>query len=167
MLLTFVYKMFADGAGTVIPFGAPEVITVFSVVCVAQFLDILFCHFVLGFFRHCIVCYSSNYDFWLHLLCLQNFLAEQTFFNKNLTWIEAHRCCASKMGQLATHDVDSKIVSCNNIPKRSTNLTIWTGNIRRYSEWIEFQGKSIELSDTHRSSDMFAVLFVIHKDGCV
>jgi hypothetical protein len=47
------------------------------------------------------------------------------------------------MGQLATVDVDSKIVTCNNIPKESNNLKIWTGNIRRYSEWIQFQGKSI------------------------
>jgi hypothetical protein len=47
------------------------------------------------------------------------------------------------MGQLATVDVDSKIITCNNIPKGSNNLKIWTGNIRRYSEWIEFQGKSI------------------------
>jgi hypothetical protein len=59
---------------------------------------------------------------------------------EGLTWVEAYRCCASRMGQLAS--VDNEIVTCN-IPKGRNNLKIWTGNIRRYSEWIEFQGKSI------------------------
>ena len=51
--------MFADGAGTVIPFGAPEAIPVLSGVCVAQFFDIFVILFW-GCFRHCIVCHSSN-----------------------------------------------------------------------------------------------------------
>ena len=59
MLLTCIYKMFADGAGTVIHFGAPEAIPVLSGVCVAQFFDIFVILFW-GCFRHCIVCYSSN-----------------------------------------------------------------------------------------------------------
>ena len=59
------------------------------------------------------------------------------FFKDGLTWFEAQRCCASKFGELAT--IDDKIIGCKNIPPGAE--TLWTGNIRRHSEWIEFQGK--------------------------
>jgi hypothetical protein len=59
------------------------------------------------------------------------------FFKEGLTWFEAQRCCASRFGQLAT--IDDTIVGCKNIPPWAE--TLWTGNIRRHSEWIEFQGK--------------------------
>jgi hypothetical protein len=62
-------------------------------------------------------------------------------FKEKLTWFEAQRCCGSRSGQLAT--IDDTIVSCNNIPPRAE--TLWTGNIRRPSEWIEFQGKLNEI----------------------
>jgi hypothetical protein len=58
------------------------------------------------------------------------------FFKEGLTWFEAQRCCV-----LAT--VDDPIVSCNNIPSGAESL--WTGNVRRPSEWIEFQGKLNEI----------------------
>ena len=63
------------------------------------------------------------------------------FFKEELTWLEAQRCCASGFGQLAT--IDGKIVSCRNIPPGVE--TLWTGNVRRPSEWIEFQGKLNEI----------------------
>ena len=63
------------------------------------------------------------------------------FFVKGLTWFEAQRCCASRSGQLAT--IDDSVVSCNNI--QSEAATLWTGNIRKPSEWIEFQGKLNEI----------------------
>ena len=81
---------------------------------------------------------------WLLLitsLVSQTFLSEQTFFKETLTWFEAQRCCSSRLGQLASiDDADGEIVSCYNIPLHSNGLEIWTGNIRRHSEWIEFQG---------------------------
>jgi len=50
-------------------------------------------------------------------------------------------CCASRLAQLASIDgADGEIVNCHNIPPDSNVLKIWTGNIRRHSEWIEFQG---------------------------
>jgi hypothetical protein len=74
-------------------------------------------------------------------LISQTFLSEQTFLKEELTWFEAHRCCSSRLGQLASiDDADGEIVNCHNIPSESINLKIWTGNIRRHSEWIEFQG---------------------------
>ena len=73
-------------------------------------------------------------------LASSNFLSEQTFFKDKLTWFEAQRCCESRLGQLATIEADSGIVSCYNIPPQSTALKIWTGTIRRHSKWIEFQG---------------------------
>jgi len=74
-------------------------------------------------------------------LISQTFLSEQTFFKEELTWFEAQRCCASRLGQLASiDDADGEIVNCHNIPPDSNDLKIWTGNIRRHSEWIEFQG---------------------------
>jgi hypothetical protein len=79
--------------------------------------------------------------FWAPLLYIHFFLAEQTFFKEDLTWIEAQRCCASKSGQLATMDDNDNTVSCHNIPNESTDLKIWTGKIRRHSEWIEYLGK--------------------------
>ena len=63
------------------------------------------------------------------------------FFKEKLTWFEAQRCCASRFGQLAT--IDDAIVSCNNISSGAE--TLWTGNVRRPSEWIEFQGKLGEI----------------------
>jgi hypothetical protein len=68
-------------------------------------------------------------------------LKNQTFFKEGLTWFEAQKCCASRSGQLAT--IDDKIVSCNNIPPGPE--TLWTGNVRIHSEWIEFQGKLNEI----------------------
>jgi hypothetical protein len=68
-------------------------------------------------------------------------LKNQTFFKEGLTWFEAQKCCASRSGQLAT--IDDKIVSCNNIPPGAE--TLWTGNVRIHSEWIEFQGKLNEI----------------------
>ena len=62
-------------------------------------------------------------------------------FEEKLTWFEAQRCCASRSGQLAT--IDDKIVSCNNFPSGAE--TLWTGNVRKPSEWIEFQGKLNEI----------------------
>ena len=62
-------------------------------------------------------------------------------FEEKLTWFEAQRCCASRSGQLAT--IDDTIVSCNNFP--SGTETLWTGNVRKPSEWIEFQGKLNEI----------------------
>jgi hypothetical protein len=62
-------------------------------------------------------------------------------FEEKLTWFEAQRCCASRSGQLAT--IEDKIVSCNNIPSGAESL--WTGNVRKPSEWIEFQGKLDEI----------------------
>ena len=66
---------------------------------------------------------------------------ERAFFTEGLTWIEAERCCASRSGQLAT--INDTIVNCHNIPLRAE--TLWTGNVRRPSEWIEFQGKLNEM----------------------
>ena len=63
------------------------------------------------------------------------------FFKEKLTWFEAQRCCASRFGQLAT--IDDTIVSCSNIPSGSG--TLWTGNVRRPSVWIEFHGKLGEI----------------------
>ena len=62
-------------------------------------------------------------------------------FKEKLSWFEAQRCCASRSGQLAT--IDDKIVSCSNIPPGAE--TLWTGNVRIHSEWIEFQGKLNEI----------------------
>jgi hypothetical protein len=62
------------------------------------------------------------------------------FFKEGLTWFEAQRCCASISGQLAT--IDDNIVSCNNTPVAKT---LWTGNVRKPSEWIKFQGKLNEI----------------------
>jgi len=71
----------------------------------------------------------------------KHFLSEETFFKEELTWFEAQKCCSSRLGQLATIDeAESEIVNCNNIPPDSNALNIWTGNIQRHSEWIEFQG---------------------------
>ena len=63
------------------------------------------------------------------------------FFKEKLTWLEAQRCCASRSGQLAT--INDKIVNCHSIPPEAE--TLWTGNIRRPSEWIEFQGNLNEI----------------------
>jgi hypothetical protein len=63
------------------------------------------------------------------------------FSKKGLTWFEAQRCCASRSEQLAT--IGDKIVNCRNIPPGVG--TLWTGNVRKPSEWIEFQGKLNEI----------------------
>ena len=63
------------------------------------------------------------------------------FYKEGLTWFEAQRWCASRSGQLAT--IDDNIVSCNNI--QSGAKTFWTRNVRKPSEWIEFQGKLNEI----------------------
>jgi hypothetical protein len=65
------------------------------------------------------------------------------FFKEKLTWFEALRCCASRSGQLAT--IDDQIGSCRKIPSGAKSL--WTGNVRRHSEWIEFQGKLNEMCE--------------------
>jgi len=72
------------------------------------------------------------------LFCIYCFV-ERAFFTEGLTWIEAQRCCASRSGQLAT--TNDAIVNCKNIPKSALNFKIWIGDIRKHSEWIEFQGK--------------------------
>jgi hypothetical protein len=71
----------------------------------------------------------------LHIYAL--FWRIKLFFKEGLTWFEAQRCCASISGHLVT--IDDQIVNCNNIPLGVK--TLWTGNIRKPSEWIEFQGK--------------------------
>jgi hypothetical protein len=71
-------------------------------------------------------------------------LKTKLFFKEGLIWYEAQKCCASRLGQLAT--INDTIVNCNNIPPRAQAL--WTGNVRRPSEWIEFQGKLNEI-DRH------------------
>jgi hypothetical protein len=68
-------------------------------------------------------------------------LKTKTFFKEGLTWFEAQRCCASRLGQLAI--INDTIVNCNSIPAEAE--TLWTGNVRRPSEWIEFQGKLNEI----------------------
>jgi hypothetical protein len=65
------------------------------------------------------------------------FWRPKLFFKEGLTWFEAQRCCASRLGHLST--INDTIVNCNNIPPGAQ--TLWTGNVRRTSEWIEFQGK--------------------------
>ena len=87
-----------------------------------------------------ILCLLCDWLLLIISLVSQTFLSEQTFFKETLTWFKAQRCCASRLGQLATIEEDNKIVSCHNIPKGNNALKIWTGNIRRHSEWIEFQG---------------------------
>jgi hypothetical protein len=74
-------------------------------------------------------------------VCIAKFKIIYFFFKEGLTWFEAQRCCASRPGQLAT--INDNIVSCNNI--QSGAATLWTGNIRKPSEWIEFQGKLNEI----------------------
>jgi hypothetical protein len=68
-------------------------------------------------------------------------LRPKLVFKEKLTWFEADRCCASISGQLAI--VTDPIVNCHNIPPGAG--TLWTGNVRRASEWIEFQGKLNEI----------------------
>jgi hypothetical protein len=68
-------------------------------------------------------------------------LKTKTFFKEGFTWFEAQRCSASRSGQLAT--IDDPNVNCNNIPPWAE--TLWTGNVRIHSEWIEFKGKLNEI----------------------
>ena len=75
----------------------------------------------------------------LHINAL--FWRTKLFFKEGLTWFEAQKCCASRSEHLAT--IGDKIVSCRNIPPGTE--TLWTGNVRRPSEWIEFQGKLNEI----------------------
>ena len=80
---------------------------------------------------------------YTHCFEEQNF-----FFKERLTWFEAQRCCSSRSGQLAT--IDDEFVRCNNIPPGAE--TLWTGNVRKPSEWLEFQGKLNEIEkNTHLS----------------
>jgi hypothetical protein len=81
--------------------------------------------------------FNTNRNITYSLINLKN----KTFFKDELTWFEAQKCCASRSGQLPT--IDDKIVSCNNIPRGAE--TLWTGNVRRPSKWIEFQGKLNEI----------------------
>ena len=68
-------------------------------------------------------------------------MKNKLFFKEKLKWFEAQRCCASRLGQLAT--INDTIVNCKNIPPGVE--TLWTGNVRKPSEWIEFQGKLSEI----------------------
>jgi hypothetical protein len=87
----------------------------------------------------------TNLDIYVYIAKLIIHIEKKTtyllFFKEGLTWFEAQRCCASRSGQLAT--IDDNIVSCNNI--QSGAKTFWTGNVRKPSEWIEFQGKLNEI----------------------